>query len=44
MCKIDTSGNLLISTGSSAPVLYDDLEGWDEGGGGLKWEGTYVYT
>ena len=31
MCKIDTSGNLLISTGSSAPVLYDDLEGWDEG-------------
>ena len=34
--KYVASGNLLSDTGSSSPVLCDDLERWDEVGGGRE--------
>ena len=42
ICKID-SGNLLYDSGSSNPVLCDNLVRWDGVGGRLKKERTYVY-
>ena len=38
-----TSGNFPYDAGSSKPEICDNLEGWDEEGGGFKREGTYVY-
>ena len=42
ICKIDR-GNLLYDSGSSNPVLFDNLVRWDGVGGRLKKERTYVY-
>ena len=39
------SGNLLCDPGNPKPILCDNLEGWDGGGGGREVQegGTYIY-